>query len=277
MLHNGCYGKSSKMRHLIDRSVLKYWDDKEARLEAAHLLDQVNFVISKELQQVTPFLSFAMRDWIESVLRKEHLAYLAEGGLPDAERVRIIMGAKGDVMKPELAEISLLSVRATNLRAKLEHHQILGSLMGLGLRRDLFGDIQAGQSGFYVATTLEIVPVLLNQWTEAGREKINVSLFEGIPDLLPGLGEERRITVNSSRLDAVIANAFGVSRSMAQELITQGKVKKSGLGVSKVETEVQPNDIVSCRGHGRVKLLECSNTRKDKIAWQILLFRSQRH
>ncbi|SDG13200.1 YlmH/Sll1252 family protein [Desulfosporosinus hippei] len=265
------------MRHLIDRSVLKYWDDKEARLEAAHLLDQVNLVLSKEFQQVTPFLSFAMRDWIESVLRKEHLAYLAEGGFPDAERVRIIMGAKGDVMKPEQAEISLLSVRATNLRAKLEHHQILGSLMGLGLRRDLFGDIQVGQSGFYVATTLEIVPVLLNQWTEAGREKINVSLSEGIPDLLPGLGEERRITLNSSRLDAVIANAFGVSRSKAQEWITQGKVKKSGLGVSKVETEVQPNDIVSCRGHGRVKLLECSNTRKDKIAWQILLFRSQRH
>ncbi|MCO1601222.1 YlmH family RNA-binding protein [Desulfosporosinus nitroreducens] len=265
------------MKHSIDRSVLKYWDEKEARLEAAHLLDQVNGVLNEGVRQVTPFLSFAMREWAESILRKEHLEFLAEGGFSEAERVRILMGSKGETLDFKDADIALLWVRSTDARAQLEHRQILGSLMGLGFRRDVLGDIRPGQSGFYVAGTLEIVPYLLNHWTHAGREKIEVSLINGKPDVLPELGEERRITVNSSRLDAVIANAFKVSRSMAQEWISHGKVRKAGLVVFKAEAEVQTDDIVSCRGYGRIKLLESSQTRKERIAWQILLFRSRRH
>ena len=265
------------MKHSVDRSVLKFWDEKEARLEAAHLLDQVDGVLKEQTKQVTPFLSFAMREWVESVIHKEHLAYLAEGGFPEAERVRILIGSRKEFLDSKNADISLLWVHSTDSRAQLEHRQILGSLMGLGFRRDVFGDIQAGQNGFYIATTLEIAPFLLNHWTQAGREKIEVSLFNEKPNVLPDLGEERRITVNSSRLDAVIANAFGVSRSMVQEWITQGKVRREGLVVFKTETEVRPGDIISCRGYGRIKLLESSQTRKERIAWQIVLFRSQRH
>jgi len=265
------------MKQSIDRSVLKFWDEKEVRLEAAHLLDQMNGALNGESQQVTPFLSFAMREWTEAVLRKVHLEYLAEGGFPEAERVRILIGSWGEILASKDAEISILWVRPTDSRAQLEHRQILGSLMGLGFRRDAFGDIQAGKSGFYIATTSEIAPFLLNHWTQAGRERIEVLLVKDEPDLLPDKGEERRITVNSSRLDAVIANAFGVSRSTAREWITQGKVRRGGLVVSKAEAEAQPEDMISCRGYGRIKLLESSQTRKERIAWKIVLFRSQRH
>lgn len=265
------------MKQSIDRSVLKFWDEKEARLEAAHLLDQMNMVLNEETQQVTPFLSFAMREWTEAVLRKVHLEYLAEGGFPEAERVRILIGSKGEILASKDAEISIFWVRPKDPRVQLEHRQILGSLMGLGFRRDVFGDIQAGKTGYYIAATLEITSFLLNYWTKAGREKIEVMLVNDEPDLLPDQGEERRITVNSSRLDAVIANAFGVSRSMAREWITQGKVRRGGLVVSKADAEAQPEDMISCRGYGRIKLLESSLTRKERIAWQIVLFRSQRH
>ena len=265
------------MKQSIDRSILRFWDEKEVRLEAAHLLDQMNMVLNGGGQQVTPFLSLAMRDWSEAVLHKAHLEHLAEGGFPEAERVRILIGSRGEILASEDAQISILSVQPKDSRAQLAHPQILGSLMGLGFRRDVFGDIQVGRSGFYVATTSEIAPFLLNHWTQAGREKIKVLLANGEPDLLPDKGEERRITVNSSRLDAVIANAFRVSRSTAQELIIQGKVRRGGIVVSKADTEAQPDDMISCRGYGRIKLLESTQTRKERIAWQIILFRSQRH
>lgn len=265
------------MKHSMDRSVLKFWDEKEARLEAAHLLDQVNLVLTEEVKQVTQFMSFTMKEWFESLIRKEHLAFLAEGGFPTAERVRILLGSRGETLDSKDADISLLWVRPTNSRVQLEHRQILGSLMGLGLRRDVFGDIRAGRSGFYIAATLEVAPFLLNHWTKAGRERIEVSLCEEKPDLLPDLGQERRITVNSSRLDGIIANAFGVSRSVAQEWIAQGKVRKEGLVVFKADAEVRTDNMISCRGYGRIKLLEQFRTGKDRIAWQIVLFRSQRH
>lgn len=265
------------MKHSADRGGLGFWSEKEVRLEAAHLLDQVDWVLNEESKQVTAFLSFAMREWFEAVLRKEHLSFMVEGGFTEAERVRIILGPWGETWDSKDANISLLRVRPTDSRVQLEHRQILGSLMGLGFTRDVLGDIQAGQSGFYIATTAEIAPFLLDQWRQAGREKIEVSLYKEKPEVYPDLGEERRFTVNSSRLDAVIANAFGVSRSNAQEWITQGKVRRDGLVVSKAEAEVQPGDTISCRGQGRIKLLECSQTRKERTAWKTVLFRSQRH
>ncbi len=265
------------MVYSTDRSGLRFWSEKEARLEAAHILDLVDAVRNEESKQVTPFLSFALREWTEAILRKEHLALMEEGGFEEAERVRIIIAPWGETLHSPDANISLLWVRATDPRAQLEHRQILGSLIGLGLKRDVLGDIQAGQKGQYIATTSEITPFLLDHWTQAGREKIKVSLYGDKPEVCPDLGEERRITVNSSRIDAVIANAFGVSRTVAQEWITQGKLRRDGLVVSKANEEVQPDDMISCRGQGRIKLLKCTQTRKERVAWQIVLFRSQRH
>jgi len=264
------------MDYLKDRSGLGFWKEKEVRLEAAHILDLVDVVHHEASKKVTSFLSFAMRDWAESVLRKEHLTLMEEGGFPEAERVRMIIAPWGETLKAKDANISLLWVRPMNPHIQLEHRQILGSLMGLGFKREVLGDIQAGKKGQYIATTEEIAPFLLDHWTQAGREKIKVSLYGDIPELCPDLGEERRITVHSSRLDAVIANAFGVSRSVAQEWITQGKVRTDGLVVNKADEEVQPDEMISCRGQGRIKLLKGSQTRKERITWQIVLFRSQR-
>lgn len=265
------------MNYSTDRSGLGFWSGKEARLEAAHILDLVDAVRNEESKQVTPFLSFAMREWAEAILRKEHLSLRSEGGFEEAERVRIIIAPWEKTLYSTDANISLLWVRAMDPRAQLEHRQILGSLIGLGLRREVLGDIQAGQKGQYIATAAEIAPYLIDHWTQAGRERIKVSRCEDKPDVHPDLGEERRITVNSSRLDAVIANAFGVSRTVAQEWITQGKLRRDGLVVSKADEEVQADDMISCRGQGRIKLLKCTQTRKERVAWQIVLFRSQRH
>ena len=173
------------MNYSKDRSGLGFWSGKEERLEAAHILDLVDAVLNEESKQVTPFLSFAMREWAEAVLRKEHLALMAEGGFQEAERVRIIIAPWGETLHSTDANISLLWVRPTDPRAQLEHRQILGSLMGLGFRRDVLGDIQAGQNGRYIATTAEIAPFLLDHWTQAGREKIKVTLYGDKPDVCP--------------------------------------------------------------------------------------------
>lgn len=265
------------MKATIDRRGLRYWDEKESRLEAAHIFDLLESVYNGGLRQITPFLSLSMKKWAEAVLRKEHLAFLSEGGFPEAERVRIIIGPWGETLDSTDADISLLWVRPVNPRVQLEHPQILGSLMALGFKRDVLGDIQPGLGGFYIASTTEISSFIMNQWTQAGREKIEVSLFREKPVVDTDQGEERRITVSSSRVDAVIANVLGVSRAVAQELINQGKVRRDGVVVNKAETEVRPDDLISCRGYGRIKFLECSQTRKDRTAWQTVLFRSQRH
>ncbi|WP_434511524.1 YlmH/Sll1252 family protein [Desulfitobacterium sp. AusDCA] len=264
------------MKQWIDRSVLAFWQDKEMRLEAAHLLDIADEVIEEHLPKRTPFLGRALAQWFEGVLKKEHLMFLAEGGFEDSERVVYLLGGnQGDFERVEDG-IALLTVNAADPKAALEHRQILGSLMSLGLKRELIGDIRHGLQGMVVAVAEEIAPYLLQEWRKAGKVVLNVQRQQGELYLCEDPGEEIRITVASSRIDAVAAAGFKAARGVVQEWINQGKVKRNDLIINKTDLEVKLGDIISCRGQGRFRLLETSETRKGRIAWKVALYRKQK-
>lgn len=266
------------MGQLVDRSILGFWQDKELRLEAAHILDRFDIVLRKGVIQVTPFLSLALQNWAEGVLRREGLAYLLAGGYPEAERNRLVIGPAGEELTYREAEVSLVWVCPADPGERLEHRQLLGSLLGLGLKREVVGDIRPGPGGMYVAITNELASFLVDEWHKAGRSKINITLWDELPDLLPEEAEERRITIASNRLDAIIAGGFGVSRTVAQEWIGQGKIKRNDLAVTKSDAEVRSGDVLSCRGQGRLKLLsDEGHTRKGRAAFKVALLRSHRN
>jgi RNA-binding protein YlmH len=265
------------MKHWIDRSILSFWADKEMKIEAAHLLDLCDTVFRAPAAVWTPFLGQALSNWLEGVLRRENFIYRIDGGFPEPERARFLISQEEKVLQKARNEVALLAAQPIDPRGTLEHRQVLGSLMGLGLKRELIGDIRPVQQGLCVAVSLEIADYLVREWNKAGRERIRVHRIEGEPEVLPDKGEECRITVSSSRLDAVASSSFKVSRTVFQGLIMQGKVKRNDLVVVKTDTELKPGDIISCRGYGRIRLLDSSETRKGRIAWNIVLYKPQRH
>lgn len=265
------------MKHWIDRNTLTFWTDKENRIEAAHLLDVCDSVLEDSIPIWTPFLSQAMANWFEGVLRRENLEYRIDGGFPEPERVRFLIASEEKTLQKARTEIVVINVQAIDPRGALEHRQILGSLMGLGLKRELIGDIRPAQQGIFVAVLEEIADYLVREWNKAGRERIRVSRVEGELNILPDKGEERRITVASSRLDAVAASSFNLSRTLFQELISQGKVKRNDLVILKADTEAKSGDIISCRGYGRIRLIDSNETRKGRIAWDVVLYKPKRH
>lgn len=264
------------MKHRVDRSVLTFWQDKEMRLEAAHLLDIADEMIEEHLPQRTPFLGKALAQWFEGVLKKEHLMFLAKGGFENSERVIYLLGGNQEDLEQMEEGIALLTVNTTDPKAVLEHRQILGSLMSLGLKRELIGDIRQGLQGMVVAVAEEIVSYLLQEWRKAGRIVLDVKRQQGELNLREDPGEEIRLTVASSRIDAVAAAGFKAARSVVQGWINQGKVKRNDLVINKTDLEVKPGDIISCRGQGRLCLLETSETRKGRIAWKVVLYRKQK-
>lgn len=265
------------MKHRIDRSILSFWSDKEMKIEAAHLLDLCETAFNASTAVGTPFLSQALANWLEGILRRENLEYRIEGGFPEPERARFLISPEERDLEKARTEVVVLTAQAIDPHGALEHRQILGSLMGLGLKRELLGDIRPTQQGICVAVSEEIADYLVREWNKAGRERIRVQRVEGELELVPDTGEERRITVASSRLDAVASSSFNMSRTVFQELITQGKVKRNDLVVIKIDTEVKPGDIISCRGYGRIRLLDFSETRKGRIAWKVVLYKLQKH
>ncbi|NLI90751.1 MAG: hypothetical protein GX434_00705 [Peptococcaceae bacterium] len=259
----------------ISRNVLSFWSEKEKKLEAAHLLDLCDMVLRHKERLVTPFLGPAMANWFSLVLRGTGLCYLSWGGFEDAERVRFVLDGCGNQPGTGDAEIALIKAVPNKKDVILGHRDILGSLLGLGLEREVLGDIRQGEQGVVIASTLQMGSYIIQNWTGVGRENIQAS-HAGSSKVLPVAGLEKRIVTSSSRLDALTAAGFGVSRSEVQEFIRQGKVKKNDLECLKQETELKTGDTISCRGKGKIKIIEeDSKTKKGKYAWRIFIYKDR--
>ena len=82
-----------------------------------------------------------------------------------------------------------------------------------------------------------------------------------------------RDTVAALRLDAVVAAAFPVSRTVAAELISQGKVLQNGLPQTQPSHTVSPGDRVTVRGRGKFLVGEdLGQTRRGRIHLEIKHF-----
>lgn len=260
------------MSRKLDRNLLNFWTDKEKKIEGAHLLD-LCVEASKYPHTVwTPFLGMAMGHWFEGICQRGGLFFRTEGGFPEPERCRYCVATGEDLLEAVVSKVSVLKVKTMDPRGTLEHRQILGSLMGLGLKREVIGDIRVTQESSFVAIASEIGDFLSQEWSMAGREKITLEILTGEQEITPQQGEERRITVSSPRLDAVGSAGFNLSRSLFRDLILQGKVKRNDLEVIKPDLEVKSGDILSCRGYGRIRLGDRSETRKGRIAWNIVKY-----
>ena len=130
--------------------------------------------------------------------------------------------------------------------------------MGLGISRELVGDILLPQPGLCQIVALrEAAPILLSQWESAGRYKVSLSEIS-LQQLTPKPAQVKTIrdTVATPRLDAVTASGFSLSRSKAAALIAAGKVSLNHRECLKADRQVAEGDVLTCRGLGKCVVKE---------------------
>ena len=163
----------------------------------------------------------------------------------------------------------MAAVRATYFeKDPLTHRDFLGSLMGLGVKREPVGAIYVGVGTCDFLAAREILPFLLQNLTSAGRTKLHV---EQIP--LEALAapkaevKELRDTVSSLRLDSIVGAGFNLARGKAAALIETGKVSLNDLPCLKPDKLLAEGDKVSARGFGKLVLAQVGGrTKKDRIS-----------
>ena len=80
--------------------------------------------------------------------------------------------------------------------------------------------------------------------------------------------------VPSLRLDVVVANGFGISRNKTVESINAKEVFINNKIVTKPDYEVKLNEIISYRGHGRLKLIEIGKvTKKNRLVISLEVYK----
>lgn len=149
----------------------------------------------------------------------------------------------------------------------LTHRDILGALMGAGIRRETVGDICIHGKTCDIFVLSELKKYLLDNLTSAGRMHLSVSeipLSEAVKP--PQTLHEERLTAPALRLDAVISAAFHISRSRAAALIVGGAAAVNCLTCLKPDKVLAEQDELSLRGFGKLRLRSVpATTRKGRL------------
>ncbi len=202
--------------------------------------------------------------------KEARVAATFDGGWPDAERVQVCF-------HPAWAEAEYTAVwveiRWAAKFAHVEHRDLLGSLMALGMDRGFFGDLIAMEDHAYLLALPEVAARLPVEWDKAGNVPIKVKLLEDAPVIEPPKGDMLRDTVASLRLDCILSAGMKTSRSRAAEIIRTGAVSVNHMPDERTDRVLAAGDLLSIRGFGRIRLIEVGNpTRKDRLPVVLEIF-----
>lgn len=238
---------------------------KEDKILLANIEDKIVQCTHRSMLTYSNFLDMRQQSMVENKCKStKGLNYQFLGGYPDAERKIVAFFPDYPV---EESPLSAIRVTVKTGGKKLAHGDYLGSLTGLGVKREVLGDLLVRDDGCDIILLNEVVDFFLYNYGKAGRANLNVEQI-GLEDLLVPQGrfEEKQDTVASLRLDNVVASAFATSRSNAASCIQQGLVYINGIQSEKVDKLVCEGDKLVLRGKGKIRLKAVGRTtRKNKI------------
>ncbi len=161
-----------------------------------------------------------------------------------------------------------LTVIAFHFRTgrSITHRDVLGSLLASGVKREMLGDILCTDGLAVVFVKDEVAPYLQTEIAKIGGEGVRceVPYIGALPQAHTFI--ERRDTVASPRLDAVLRVCLAVSREEAAKRIESGLVSVNHTVCESVSAEVHEQDILSVRGAGRFRVKQIGPiTKKGRL------------
>ena len=241
----------------------------EERLFSARIKD---FARSAEKGSIiySDFLTPAERS---QILCMKELAGICKisfnGGYDDAERVRARfcpIDFDYDVENPVSA------VEISCRMGELNHREVLGSVLGLGISRSKIGDIIIRKQSCTVICDTGIASYIINNLERVGRHGVKVKESAEIKVCET---ETKTITVSvaSMRLDILASEGFSISRTLAAEMIRGGLCFVNWIKTELPSHTVNKDDVITLRGKGRVKLINIGGqSRKGRTFIKLLKY-----
>ena len=210
------------------------------------------------------FSSFmTMEECTEAALicQKSGVPYWLYGGYPESERKMLVISSLNREELLPCFPFTLLQFGGSDL-SSISHRDVLGSLMSLGIRRELLGDIIAQDGKVAVFVAERIKDYLIQNVTSVGRQTVQLS--EASPDFqLPNPRfDKQRLTVASLRADAVVGTFCRCSREKACHLIDGKSVYVNHILLEKKTKEIRAGDRVIVRGFGKWIIDQCGDLTK---------------
>lgn len=244
----------------------------EEQILKSRLSDLANRSYKQNIYTYTTFLTGAELATLDAM--KEELSFVkseAFGGSELAERCMVRFGSEEQLGYVDEWPISIILVEPLidKFADELNHRDFLGSIMNLGIERNVLGDIlvKDGKRA-YIFCQDKIADYIVDNLTKIKHTNVKcrvVASDEDLSDLKPKL-VDMHVIVQAPRFDAIIAAVIKCSRSESQNLFRAGKVTLNGRMTERNSMTLKAGDIFSVRGHGKFKYLGSGNeTRKGRI------------
>lgn len=249
--------------------ILRYFSasGEEAGETAVRLLDIAASTETGRPFAVSPFLSpFAVQIGMTIAAHMKTAVCQSFGGFHEAERVRIAF-VRDDYTGPVDFGITALKATWDDRYRLIGHRDVLGSLMGLGIERDVLGDIIMDGAGAQILVDTKMSPWICENFTKVAMVPVSVSEMS-LDDITPPKQEAKQIraTVASLRLDAVGAAGFGISRSKMAAAVDGERISVNWQAAKSASQTVKVGDVIGYRGRGRIEIKELTGqSRKGRI------------
>lgn len=191
------------------------------------------------------------------------------GGYPDAERC--VAAFLPDYMSEKDVDwpISLILIAPSD-KKRYSHRDYLGSLMSLGIKRQVLGDIIVCQEKCFLFCAQGIEEFILNNLTHVAGTSVTLSKINDLSIIPQREYDEIAGSIAAERLDCVVALATKLSRTKSSELITGGSVMVNNRETVKTTHLLKNGDRVSVRGKGKFIYDGVSgNTKKGRLVAKI--------
>lgn len=244
---------------------------KEDKILTAGVEDKFSQCCRQYRMTNTGFLDLRQRSLVEKLCAKicgteGDVRYMFCGGYEDAERTAVVFLPDYEEEPGRLFAV----IRAIPVKGgkKPTHRDYLGSLTGLGIKREMIGDILVSDSSADIIVMNEIKDFILMNYDKAGRTGLYVKCVPlselNVPEAAAVCVRD---TVASLRLDNVISSAFGISRAKSAEAVRSGLVFVNNMQTEKIDMHVREGDKLVMRGKGKAYLREVTGqTKKSRHA-----------
>jgi len=248
---------------LVNQSRIK----EEDRIELIKALDKIEQSTRYFSFEFTKFLSPSIYQLVKDYLIPEEFELSFIGGHKKSERKVVIAKPSYMNINEKDVPITALEVSYSKKYSNISHGDILGTLMASGIKREFVGDIYVYDDFSHVLVLKSIVDYF----------KMNISKVRHSPVSIKEIALSQvkykesdykiiQTTINSNRIDAIIASGFALDRKTSKKKVMNEMVKVNHRLIDSPHIELGEEDLISVKGEGRIIIDEINGfSKKNRL------------
>ena len=246
--------------------------EKEEALLIKRFKELENRSYNRGVYEYSDFLNMYEQDLLFKNIKTTFSLF---GGYETAERQIAVFGSEDELGCAPIYPVCciLVSPLMQKFADDLTHRDFLGSVLGLGIKRETIGDIIIKNNTGYIFCLSSVADFIIDNLKKVRHTSVKCEKVTETPEEVKPEATEKFIIVASERLDVIIAEIYNLSRSESNTLFTSKKVFINGKLTENNSQKIKAGDTISVRGYGRFNWLGTSGeTKKGRLKATVEVF-----